>query len=198
MNREALVVIALAIGVVWLARRQVVDMLVDDSILDARDALAQGSVDQSGITNYDWGTDMRWNSGLIPVEYVTAIRNAEMQYKLPYDMLARLLYQESHYRSDIISGKTVSTAGALGIAQFMPATAADLGIDPLNPFQAIDAAARYLSNLYRATGTWAQALAAYNWGLGNLRKYGLISAPSETRAYYQSILADIGLPVVMA
>jgi len=81
--------------------------------------------------------------------------------------------------------------GALGIAQFMPATAADLGIDPLDPFQAIDGAGRYLASLYRMFGNWTQALAAYNWGAGNVQRKGLTNAPAETVAYYSSILADV-------
>lgn len=48
-------------------------------------------------------------------------------------------------------------------------------------------------HLYRQTGDWAQALAAYNWGIGNVRRKGLAAAPAETRNYYAGILADIGL-----
>lgn len=134
-----------------------------------------------------------WNDNLVPAQYRAAISEAERVRNLPAGMLARLLYQESHYRPDIISGATRSSAGALGIAQFMPATAADMGINPLDPFQAIPAAARYLSQLYRMTGDWSKALAAYNWGVGNVTRKGLAAAPSETVTYYSSILSDIGL-----
>ena len=116
---------------------------------------------------------------------------AEDQNGIPHDMLARLLYQESHYRADIIDGRTKSPVGALGIAQFMPATAQQLGINPLDPFQAIDGAGRYLASLYRQTSSWSQALAAYNWGIGNVTRRGLDSAPTETRNYYTQILADV-------
>lgn len=126
-----------------------------------------------------------------PQQYADTIAAAESRYGIPADLLARLLYQESHYRDDIITGRVKSPVGALGIAQFMPATAQEMGIDPLNPTQAIDGAGRYLRRLYDATGTWAQALAAYNWGLGNVRRKGLDAAPAETRSYYASILADV-------
>lgn len=126
-----------------------------------------------------------------PQKYAGMIAQAEQQHGLPVDMLARLLWQESRYREDIITGKVRSPAGALGIAQFMPATAREMGIDPLNPAQAIDGAARYLARLYRSLGTWTQALAAYNWGIGNVQRRGLDAAPRETRNYYSQILADV-------
>lgn len=126
-----------------------------------------------------------------PAKYADAIASSEFKYSLPNELLARLLYQESHYRDDIITGKTRSPVGALGIAQFMPATARDMGIDPLDPFQAIDGAGRYLASLYRQTGSWAKALAAYNWGVGNVQRRGLANAPTETRNYYTQILADV-------
>ena len=71
------------------------------------------------------------------------------------------------------------------------ATAQQLGINPLDPFQAIDGAGRYLASLYRQTGSWTEALAAYNWGIGNVNRRGIASAPTETRNYYTQILADV-------
>jgi len=126
-----------------------------------------------------------------PAAYAAMIASAEDQFNIPRDILARLLYQESHYRTDIITGRTKSPVGALGIAQFMPATAADLGIDPLDPAQAIPAAARYLAGLYNRFGSWSQALAAYNWGQGNVARKGLANAPTETQHYYTDILGDV-------
>lgn len=126
-----------------------------------------------------------------PAKYADLIRQAEQRHGIPADMLARLLYQESRYREDIITGRVRSPVGAMGIAQFMPATAAEMRIDPLNPAQAIDAAGRYLRQLYTRFGNWSEALAAYNWGQGNVARKGLASAPLETRNYYTQILADV-------
>lgn len=126
-----------------------------------------------------------------PAKYAATIAAAEDRAGLPRDLLARQLYQESRYREDIITGRTRSPAGALGIAQFMPATAAEMGIDPLNPVQAINAAADYMARLYARFGNWSEALAAYNWGQGNVSRKGLASAPRETRLYYSQILADV-------
>lgn len=126
-----------------------------------------------------------------PAKYANIIAMAEAQNGIPPNMLARLLYQESRYREDIITGKTRSPVGALGIAQFMPATAREMGIDPLNPPQAINGAARYLARLYDKFGNWTEALAAYNWGSGNVQRKGLANAPTETRNYFVQILADV-------
>lgn len=126
-----------------------------------------------------------------PQKYAAMIAQAEAANGLPVDMLARLLWQECRYREDIITGKVRSPAGALGIAQFMPATAREMGIDPLNPAQAISGAARYLARLFNSLGTWREALAAYNWGIGNVQRKGLDAAPAETRRYYAEILADV-------
>lgn len=126
-----------------------------------------------------------------PEKYAGLIAQAELNYGLPTDLLARLLWQECRYREDIITGKVRSPAGAMGIAQFMPATAREMGVDPLNPAQAIDGAARYLARMFRQLGNWTETLAAYNWGIGNVQRRGLDAAPAETRRYYAEILADI-------
>lgn len=125
--------------------------------------------------------------------YLALIEQAELRHGIPRDMIARLLYQESRFRPEIIDGTVQSPAGALGIAQFMPATAAELGVNPLDPASAIDGAARYLAQLYRSTGDWSLALAAYNWGIGNVTRKGIEAAPAETREYVAGIMGDLGL-----
>ena len=126
--------------------------------------------------------------------YREPIAKAEQQYGMPPQLLARVLYQESRFRPEIINGSVKSPAGAVGIAQFLPTTAKDLGIDPLNPSQAIDGAARYLRQLYDRFGSWSDALAAYNWGQGNLARKGIARAPAETQKYVAQISTDIGRP----
>lgn len=142
----------------------------------------------------DWANMLTgYNPDKVPMEYRVAIAEAEQKNGIPAGMLARLLWQESRYRPAVISGAVRSPVGALGIAQFMPATAAELNINPLEPYQAIAGAGRYLAGLYRSVGSWDKALAAYNWGIGNVKRKGLEAAPLETRNYYRQILADLGL-----
>lgn len=123
--------------------------------------------------------------------YAQKISDTEQAYGIPESLLARLLYQESRFRQDIITGQTKSPVGAVGIAQFMPATARDMGVNPLDPYDSIDGAGRYLKQLFDRFGTWDKALAAYNWGQGNVARKGLERAPAETRQYVAQILNDV-------
>ncbi len=125
--------------------------------------------------------------------YGAAIAAAEVKYNLPPMLWARQLWQESRFREDIITGKVRDAAGSIGIAQFQAATAAQYGVDPLDPFASIDAGARYMRDLYNRFGTWSLALAAYNWGPENVARKGYAAAPASTKAYVSSILADVGL-----
>lgn len=132
-----------------------------------------------------------WAPPATATAYLPAIAQAEADHGLPAGLLARQLYQESRFRPEIIDGSVASPAGALGIAQFMPATAQDLGVDPLDPKSAINGAAAYMRRLFDSLGSWPEALAAYNWGIGNVKKKGLDAAPAETRNYVQQITADV-------
>lgn len=123
--------------------------------------------------------------------YADAIASATAKWGLPDRLLGRVLYQESRFRPDIISGETASPAGALGIAQFMPATAVEYNVDPLDPESAIDGAAHYLHDLFTRFGTWPEAIGAYNNGPGNIAKHGVAGAPRETREYVASVTHDV-------
>jgi soluble lytic murein transglycosylase-like protein len=126
--------------------------------------------------------------------YLEVIRETEQAEGLPFNLLARVLYQESRYRADIIDGRTVSSAGAQGIAQIVPRWHPN--VNPLDPVAAIRYAGGYLRDLYSMFGNWEQALAAYNWGPGNLSKVRndpqwLAQAPRETRNYVTQITGDV-------
>jgi len=112
----------------------------------------------------------------------------EEKYNLPRGLLGRIAQQESSFDPN-----AKSSAGALGLMQFMPATAKWMEIDPFNPSQAIEGAAKYLKYLHKKFKSWPLALAAYNWGEGNLARKGIENAPSETKKYVADISSDIGL-----
>jgi hypothetical protein len=108
------------------------------------------------------------------------------QNNLPTGMLAGVWEQETKSGRDVRN----SPKGAKGHFQFMPATAADMGIaGKENDFNAAsEAAAKYLSQLYKMFGGDVnKTLAAYNWGSGNVSKKGLGNAPRETRNYMRDI-----------
>lgn len=118
--------------------------------------------------------------------YIAKAHAAEEKYGIPKGMFVGLLEQESAWRPEVISGKKKSKAGAIGIAQFMPATAKDEGVDPLNVDQAIDGGAAYLARMKDSAGSWTGALTAYNWGIGNYQKWlkgERKTQPKEAREY---------------
>jgi len=154
---------------------------------------AAASIDESGGAGSS-PPSSTWSPPDRAQPYLNAIADAEARYGIPHNLQARQLDIESdHYAPDVIDGSRISATGDIGIAQFQPATAAELGVDPTDPFASIDAAARYLRQLFDQFGSWDAALAAYNWGPGNVQRKGLAAAPASTVAYFSKILADVGL-----
>lgn len=123
-----------------------------------------------------------------PEQYASLIQSAASANNIDPATLTKLISTESGFRPD-----AVSPAGARGIAQFMPGTAQRFGIDPLKPEQAIPAAANYVAaNRDMFGGNIGLALAGYNWGEGNVKKWLDSGAspsrvPAETRNYVQAI-----------
>ncbi len=122
------------------------------------------------------------------VPYADLFRAAGAAYGIQPSVLAAVAKTESAF-----DPAAVSPAGARGLMQFMPATAGEMGVDPLDPASAIDGAARYLSSNLRRFGSLELALAAYNAGPGAVQKYGGIPPFAETQAYVPKVLAAAGI-----
>jgi hypothetical protein len=119
--------------------------------------------------------------------YATQFAAAEAKYHLPSGLLAAVAQQESGGNAN-----AVSPAGAQGLMQLMPSTAAGMGVNAFDPAQAIDGAARILSGNLTQFGSVPLALAAYNAGAGAVTKYGGIPPYAETQNYVRSITASLG------
>jgi len=129
-----------------------------------------------------------YEPSIVPGGFGPKIKEAADANGIPPAVLTALLEQESGFRPDVISGKTLSRSGAAGIAQFMPGTARQMGVDPLNTDSAIDGAARYLRHLMDSYGfDLKTAIYAYNAGPGTVQRYG-IGATEENANYYPSIM----------
>jgi hypothetical protein len=118
-------------------------------------------------------------------EICASLAEAIRSNDLPPHFLIRLLYQESSFRPYVIS-----SAGALGIAQFMPETANERGLDnPFDPAQAIPASARLLRDLSRKFGNLGLAAAAYNAGPKRIQDWLANKGPlpQETQDYVRNI-----------
>lgn len=111
-------------------------------------------------------------------------RQSAEQHGIPGELLLRQITAESNWNP-----AAVSPAGAMGLLQLMPTTAEELGVsDPFNPYESIRAGAQYMGQLLRRyNGDIVRALVAYNWGMGNLQRKGLLAMPEETRRYVEYV-----------
>jgi soluble lytic murein transglycosylase-like protein len=122
--------------------------------------------------------------GFVPAAFAPPIASAAQRYNVSATLLAAQLYRESGFNPFAVSG-----AGAQGIAQFMPGTAAAYGLDdPFDAAAAIDAQARLMRDLLRQFAAIPLALAAYNAGPAPVAACMCVPAIPETRAYVAAIL----------
>src|SRR5215831_555181 len=118
------------------------------------------------------------------------LKSAARSNGLPIEFFVRLIWRESRFRPGAVGPTTRSGRHALGIAQFMPGTAAERGVlDPFNPIEALPKAAQLLSDLRAEFGNLGLAAAAYNAGSGRVRAWmaGKASMPAQTRAYVEAV-----------
>jgi hypothetical protein len=142
---------------------------------DAEKAAARAAVEQLKVT-----APLRSRE-----EVCTTLASAAEKNNLPTSFFINLIWQESRFNP-----KAISPVGAQGVAQFMPRTAEEWGLEnPFDPIKAIPAAARFLASLFQEFGNLGLAAAAYNGGAGRvgswLAKKGKL--PEETRNYVKTI-----------
>jgi Transglycosylase SLT domain/D-alanyl-D-alanine carboxypeptidase len=134
------------------------------------------------------GRATRAVQSFVPATFAPPIVRAAQRWGVSAPLLAAQLYAESNFNPF-----ARSPAGAQGIAQFMPGTAAALGlVDPFDPGAAIDAQAHLMRDLLGRFGSVPLALAAYNAGPGAVASCGCIPPFPETRAYVARILGLLG------
>ena len=118
-------------------------------------------------------------------EVCEALTKAAELNDLPIPFFIRLLFQESGFKPEV-----VSRAGAQGVAQFMPETAASVGLlNPFDPIEAIPASARLLRSLFQQFGNLGLAAAAYNAGSKRIERWLARKGklPQETQDYVKII-----------
>lgn len=125
-------------------------------------------------------------SGKYSGKYASEINKAASKYGVDPNLIAAMIKQESNFNPN-----AVSHAGARGLMQLMPATARELGVK--NSFNAEDnimGGTKYIAQQIKAFGSLEKALAAYNAGAGNVRKYGGIPPFKETQNYVKKVTAN--------
>jgi hypothetical protein len=155
---------------------------------------AGDSVGASGaVSTPGGGGDGSFASGeglpaFVPSRFRTPLLRAAAHWNVSAALLAAQLMAESNF-----DPYASSPAGAQGIAQFIPSTAASYGLrDPFDPEEAIDAEAHLMSDLIHQFGSSQLALAAYNAGPAPVEACGCVPAIPETTAYVSRILALLG------
>jgi soluble lytic murein transglycosylase-like protein len=122
-------------------------------------------------------------SGAYKGEYLPMAEKAAVKFGVPKELFARLIQMESNWNP-----KALSPAGAIGLAQLLPETAAKLGVDPYDPQANLEGGALYLKQQFTRFSSWKLAIAAYNAGPEAVALYNDVPPFSETQAYVVTIL----------
>lgn len=132
-------------------------------------------------------SNIQLNSGAVTGQYGPLINAAAQQYGISSRLIDAVMWQESRYNHN-----AVSSAGAIGLMQLMPATARNLGVNPRDPWQNVFGGAAYLrKQLELFDNDVPLALAAYNAGPGAVIKYGGVPPYAETRNYVRVIMSRL-------
>lgn len=128
---------------------------------------------------------MRSHPGLGRDKIIQLARKHGKRYGIDSYLVQAVIEVESGYNAG-----AVSSAGAEGLMQIMPATQKDLGVkDSFDPDENVKAGVRYLKKMLERFGSVQLALAAYNAGPGRVEQYGGIPPFPETQAYVKKVLA---------
>jgi soluble lytic murein transglycosylase-like protein len=126
-------------------------------------------------------------SATLPTRYRAAVEQLAARFDHSPALIEALDWQERRWREG-----AVSPVGARGLAQLMPGTARELGVNPDDPLANLEGGARYLrQQIDRFDGDLEKALAAYNAGPGRVEKAGGIPRIRETQEYVAAIMGRL-------
>ncbi|WP_305096803.1 lytic transglycosylase domain-containing protein [Croceibacterium aestuarii] len=127
------------------------------------------------------------SSAALPPKYRVAVRQLAARFDLSPALIEALVWQESRWHE-----AAQSPVGARGLAQLMPATAREMGVDADDPLANLEGGARYLrQQLDRFGGDIEKALAAYNAGPGRVERAGGVPRIRETQTYVAAIMGRL-------
>jgi soluble lytic murein transglycosylase-like protein len=131
--------------------------------------------------------DPQLQAGQVPAAYQAKVAELSARFDLSPTLIEALVWQESRWRAS-----AVSPVGARGLAQLMPGTAREMGVNPDDPYANLEGGARYLrEQLDRFDGDLERALAAYNAGPGRVLQAGGIPRIRETQTYVAAIMGRL-------
>ncbi|WP_395392393.1 lytic transglycosylase domain-containing protein [Novosphingobium sp. BL-8A] len=160
----------------------------DPAALDAADLAPPAEVQADALAPQSI-TDALDAAG--PTRWRLRVAELAAKYDISPTLLEAVVWQESRWNE-----LAISPVGARGLAQLMPGTAAQMGVNPGDPMANLEGGARYLRlQLDAFGGDIEKALAAYNAGPGRVAKAGGVPNIRETQAYVAAIMARLTDPV---
>lgn len=194
MIRDSFICAALcccfAIGVAVPARAQVMEVTESGAVWIMGNAAAS-AVEPTAAVEITGLPLTTASDSAGPAEWRARVAELAAKYDLSPALIEALVWQESRWRTN-----AVSPVGARGLAQLMPGTARQMGVDPDDPHANLEGGARYLRQQLDAfDGDLEKALAAYNAGPGRVQRAGGIPPIRETQLYVAAILARLSEPV---
>ncbi|MEO7553765.1 MAG: lytic transglycosylase domain-containing protein [Alteraurantiacibacter sp.] len=131
--------------------------------------------------------DTARHASTVPLRYQPLVAHLSAKYDLSPALIEAVVWQESRWHENALS-----PVGARGLAQLMPGTARDMGVNPDDPAANLEGGARYLrEQLDRFDGDLERALAAYNAGPGRVMQAGGIPRIRETQNYVAAIIGRL-------
>lgn len=161
---------------------------VDNAGADASVTVPVGEVPVEALVVPDYAVaDAAQQAAAVPDTYAAKVAELAARFDLSPALIEAVVWQESRWRAN-----AVSPVGARGLAQLMPGTARELGVDADDPFANLEGGARYLrEQLDRFDGDLEKALAAYNAGPGRVISAGGVPRIRETQSYVTSIMGRL-------
>jgi soluble lytic murein transglycosylase-like protein len=170
----------------WIAGPNVLQVQSVDLSLDPATPLAEIPANAAVFPDHAVADTARHAQG-VPDVYAAKVAELAARFDLSPALIEAVVWQESRWQAN-----ARSPVGARGLAQLMPGTARDLGVDPDDPFANLEGGARYLrEQLDRFDGDLEKALAAYNAGPGRVISAGGIPRIRETQSYVASIMGRL-------
>jgi len=170
----------------WISGPNVLQ--VEDTGLAWQDvaALAEVPIEAGVVPEYAIANAARQALG-VPDAYAAKVAELSARFDLSPTLIEALVWQESRWHANALS-----PVGARGLAQLMPGTAREMGVNPDDPFANLEGGARYLrEQLDRFDGDLEKALAAYNAGPGRVESAGGIPRIRETQTYVASVMGRL-------
>jgi len=173
-------------GARWISGPNVLQVETGDVARQETVALAEVPAEAAVVPDYAVADAAR-HAQAVPEVYAAKVAELSARFDLSPALIEALVWQESRWKAG-----ARSPVGARGLAQLMPGTAREMGVDPDDPFANLEGGARYLrEQLDRFDGDLEKALAAYNAGPGRVISAGGVPRIRETQSYVASVMGRL-------